>query len=208
MRSALIKSLAARLPVSLQADINRLRYRRQMARGQFVPDEPEIAAISRLISPGDVVVDVGANIGHYTVHLSRCVGAQGRVIAIEPIAETFAMLSHNVCALKNVTLMNLAIAEAEGFVAMDQIDDHGSHRVMCMRLDSLQLPRVRLIKIDAEGHDLGVLKSAERLISRDRPALIVEAAPDSDVARWIEARGYRIEHTPGSPNIVGVPGAA
>jgi FkbM family methyltransferase len=193
-----------------------------MAKGRFVPDEPEIDAISRLISPGDFVVDVGANIGHYTVHLSRCVGAHGRVVAIEPIAETFAMLSHNVCALRNVTLLNLAITEAEGFVAMtvpDQgggrrnyyrakVDDHGTYRVMCMRLDSLKLPRVRLIKIDAEGHDLGVLKSAERLVSTSRPALIVEAAPDSDVTQWIRERGYRIEHAPGSPNIVAIPASA
>jgi hypothetical protein len=73
-------------------------------------------------------------------------------------------------------------------------------------LDALPLPqRLRLIKIDAEGHDLQVLQGAEKLIQRDRPIIIVEGWESGAVARWLSVRQYTIHKRAGSPNIVGKP---
>ena len=48
-----------------------------------------------MVSPRDWIVDVGANVGHYTKRLSELVGPKGRVIAFEPILETFSILSES-----------------------------------------------------------------------------------------------------------------
>ena len=71
-------------------------------------------------------------------------------------------------------------------------------------LDSLPIPQsVRLIKIDAEGHDLQVLQGAQRLTKRDGPIVIVEGWESGAVAKWRSERQYSIQKRMGSPNIVG-----
>lgn len=219
----MINELAAYLPTDTQDLLKRWRFRRQVKAGRFVPDEPEIALISQLVSDGDTVIDVGANVGHYTLHLAKCVGAQGRVVAFEPIPQTFNILSSNVRAMHayNVTLLNMAASSARGSACMDlptlesglenyyqaAIGSAGRYRVMCMPIDDMQLPEVKLIKIDAEGHDWEVLKGAEQTIMRSRPTLVVEIGMNGPEAQWLRDRGYTITHLPGSPNVVGSMGA-
>ena len=72
------------------------------------------------MKPGDTVLDIGANIGHYTARLSNLVGANGRVIAFEPIPETFELLACNVArlAIQNVTLINAAACDSTTEVGM------------------------------------------------------------------------------------------
>src|SRR5215469_11112259 len=66
--------------------------------------ERDAVVARKLISPGDTVLDIGANIGVYSRMLSRCVGPQGTVYAFEPIPHTFDFLSNNIrkLGLKNV----------------------------------------------------------------------------------------------------------
>src|SRR5262245_57949664 len=69
--------------------------------------EPELALIAQLVSNGDVVADIGANVGVYTKELSMAAGPFGRVFSFEPILETYEILVgliqkaqlHNVCAI-------------------------------------------------------------------------------------------------------------
>jgi 23S rRNA U2552 (ribose-2'-O)-methylase RlmE/FtsJ len=91
-----LKRLAAALPASWQNDLKRAYFRRQIKKDLFTTSEPEYKNLHAFIAPGDWVIDVGANIGHYTKRLSELVGAGGRVIAVEPVPETFALLSSNV----------------------------------------------------------------------------------------------------------------
>ena len=91
-----LKSLIARLPSSLQQVVRQAHFRRAIRTGQFSADEPEYQLLPTLVSPGDWVLDIGANVGHYTLELARLVGPQGRVIAFEPVPETFSVLAANV----------------------------------------------------------------------------------------------------------------
>ena len=69
-------------------------------------------------------------------------------------------------------------------------------------LDSLVLPkRVSLVKIDAEGHELSVLRGMESLLHRDRPVLIVEVS-SSHSREFLVQRGYAVEKLPASPNCI------
>ncbi|MEM9953554.1 MAG: FkbM family methyltransferase [Chloroflexota bacterium] len=77
--------------------------------------EPETASqLKQLIQPNMTVLDIGAHVGYYTRMASNLVGDKGRVIAFEPNPTNHAMLKHNVGDRKNVTLMQVALAEAEG----------------------------------------------------------------------------------------------
>jgi FkbM family methyltransferase len=214
-----LKRLASTLPPSIRNDLKRWHFRRQMKAGTFIADEPEIDLISQVVEPGDVVIDVGANVGAYALHMSHCVGPEGRVIAFEPMLETF---SHLCAVVKhadayNITLLNIAASDVHGFAMMDlpnydaghsnyyraAISDAGKYRVMCAPIDSYTFPRVKLIKVDAEGHDLNVLKGAQALIRRDHPVVIVEASADGDIADWLRDECYGISRAKDSPNIVG-----
>ena len=212
-----LKHLASRLPLSWQQELKRLMFRHEIRHDKFKSYEPEFLILGSLISANDWVVDVGANVGHYTKKFSDLVGSQGRVIAIEPVPETFELLSANVLLFRhsNVTLLNVAASDQSGIAGM-QIpnfetglsNNYQAHlskgmadlHVLTVKLDALTLEhRIKLMKIDAEGHDPAVLRGAEALLARDHPILIVETG-SSEVAEHLRNFGYKSEKLPGSPN--------
>lgn len=215
-----LKKLASHLPPSWQQELKRLQYRRQMRRGTFAPPELEYGILHELIGPGDWVVDIGANVGHYTKKLSDLVGQSGRVIAFEPVPETFALLAANVALFshRNVTLLNLAASDQTA-VAGIRIPDFretglknyyeasltaqaAELQVLTAAVDSLAInQRVRLVKIDAEGHDPIVLRGLARLLERDRPTLIVETE-NKDVVDNLASLGYQTRKLPDSHNTI------
>ena len=212
-----LKRLASQMPTSWQLEMKRHHYRRQIATDRFATDEPEYALLSSLLDEGDWAIDVGANIGHYTKRMSDLVGQAGRVIAFEPVVDTFSLLAANVqnCEFQNVTLLNAAAADATGLASISiphfengtlnyyeaSINDEDQGlSVMTMAIDSLQLDSpVRLLKIDAEGHELAVLRGAINLLRRCKPILIVEVS-SHDVHSFIESFGYSRETLRNSPN--------
>ena len=187
----------------------------------FVSDEPEFSQLSRMVSDGDWAIDVGANVGFYTKRLAELVGPKGRVLAFEPVPETFVLLANIIesCRLSNVTLFNAALSDATNVVAMRvpvyestglknyyqahlSSADDGSLKVLTLRLDSLHIPNsVRLIKIDAEGHELSVLKGMRETLARNHPILIVEM-PCPEVGEMLRSLDYTGIRLTGSPNIV------
>jgi FkbM family methyltransferase len=180
------------------------------------PAEPEINVLAHLVRPGDWVIDVGANLGLYTVRLSNLVGPQGRVFAFEPIPETFGYLAHTVQeqALPNVTLISAAASDSAGAVRMSipvkegwanfytaSITADGDHPVYALPIDRLGLDRpVTLVKIDAEGHEPSVIKGMVELIRRDHPVIIFEA--NGAAGKLLESLGYELRRMPGSSNMV------
>jgi len=84
-------------------------------------DEPDFKIVRHLVNPGNFVVDIGANIGIYTKYLSELVGSSGRVYSLEPVPNTFAILSSNMkkLGLRNVALINCAISDAQGSAQME-----------------------------------------------------------------------------------------
>lgn len=215
----LAKSIAARLPESWQFELKRRHFARQIARGSFVTDEPEYALLHTLLRPGDWALDIGANIGHYTQRLSDLVGPAGRVIAFEPVPQTFALLTANVrqFATANTTLINAAVSDRLEVLGMEMpsfasglsnyyrahlVSGSQGLQVLTVPVDALGLDgRVKLIKIDAEGHEATVLAGMRQLLQAHRPTLILETGSDELVASLV-AMGYRAERLPGSPNVL------
>ena len=175
--------------------------------------------LDQLISTGEWAIDIGANVGQYTKRLSDLVGQRGRVLAVEPVPETFALLTANAMLFehRNVTLLSLAASETTGLVGM-QIPNfetglknyyqatitslESEFQVMTLALDSLALTHsVGLIKIDAEGHERAVIRGLAQLIARDHPTLIVETS-SPDVVTQLADLGYAGERLPGSPNLL------
>jgi len=222
MSSEWLKMLVSRLPEAWQIELKQLHYRRLIRQNAFTPDEPEDAILGELVGQGDWVLDIGANIGHYTKRFSDLVGLAGRVIAIEPVPATFSLLCRNVNCFRysNVTLLNFAGSDADGEVNfrvplldsglknyyMAQIvTGTGELRTLALPIDSLKISHsVALAKIDVEGHEFAVLKGMSNIIRRDYPVLIVETRSE-DVIDHLEGMGYSWHRLERSPNILFTP---
>lgn len=149
--------------------------------------------------PGGTVVDIGANIGYYTVLAARRIGANGHVHAFEPLAENNELIRRSLVenALQNVTLHEHAVAEVPGrlsivslplargagnsggaYLSADPPAEHEVRTVSVVSLDSLEWPhRVDLIKIDAEGAEGRILKGGMDLFRSHRPLVMCELNP-------------------------------
>jgi len=210
----MFKHLAAQLPGSLQFRLKRAYFRALILQSRFTSEEPEFALLKEWLSPGDVAIDVGANVGCFTRRMAEVVGPRGSVFAFEPMQESFRLLAANVGDCANVMPLRLAASDRGRDVYMDlprfqsglanyyqaSISEQGTHRVRTIPLDILDVDRVALIKIDAEGHELSVLQGAQRLIERCHPRLIVEGSETTEA--WLRERGYQIKRLEGSPNFV------
>jgi FkbM family methyltransferase len=211
-----LKRVAARFPRQIQHELRRHYYSWQIRRGQFRTEEREFQMLELFVGAGDWAIDVGANVGHYTARLSKLVGPTGRVLAFEPVPRTFELLTANARQFphSNVTLMNVALSDAPALAAMDVPGGEGgaylAHlterdtglNVLCLPLDAISLPQpIRLVKIDAEGHELSVLRGMSKLLQCDRPALIIEVS-HAESADFLSRLGYTKEKLPGSPNCI------
>lgn len=223
-----MRSILAKLPPHWQLTLKRHLYARQIRRGTFATDEPEYNRLGEWIRPGDWVLDIGANVGHYTKRLSELVGDQGRVIAFEPTPATFSLLAANTqhFACANVTLINAAASDRSEIMALSipkfesglmnfyeaQLcpEGEGTLRILTLAVDSLQFRHpIALVKVDAEGHEFSVLRGMPELIAAYHPILIVETGCP-EVTAWLKERGYAATKLHGSPNVVyrhGVPDA-
>lgn len=142
--------------------------------------------LKKTARPGDVVVDVGANIGYYALMLARLVGPSGRIICVEPDPENLTELRRNIAAnnLTNVQLFDVAAGASEGTAHVvgginARLSDHdsGDYPVGVMPLDTLIKGPVDFIKIDVEGYEGHVLRGAEHVIATHRPVIFAEIHP-------------------------------
>jgi FkbM family methyltransferase len=128
---------------------------------------------------GDMVVDVGANIGSLSIAASYMVGIEGNVIAIEPHPKIHQYLKRNVELnnRNNVQVFNFALGDEVGqaYFSSQSSDDQNSVStseqgilVPLTTIDHLceHLPYISLLKIDVEGYELAVLRGAKRVLSK------------------------------------------
>jgi FkbM family methyltransferase len=131
------------------------------------------------LKPGDIVVDVGANIGETVLTESLAVGSSGRVIAFEPHPRTFRFLSQNLelNKVRNVEAHNIGLGEKQGKVSfsdnrrddMNRVDGGDSGlKVRIDRLDNCVPPhgRVQMLKVDVEGYEKFVFAGGPDLLKR------------------------------------------
>jgi FkbM family methyltransferase len=162
-------------------------------------DPQGINFLKKQLTKGDVFIDIGANIGCYSLIASKLVGENGQVYAFEAIKNIHERLVFNVQLnnLKNVTIENKAVHEKtellEFFVSrhenlgMSSIFHHDAEsgkteKVNAISLDDYfsinKLNRVNLIKMDIEGAELFALKGMQSIISTYRPVVIMEICDD------------------------------
>lgn len=174
----------------------------------------------RLLRPGDHAIDVGANLGYFTLVAAHLVGPAGSVRAFEPSPTIFPRLQANVRLNPklNVRVYQAAVtdrrgqvtfysapADRSGYSSLRHLggDVAGVATVAAVALDDLlaELPPTRLVKIDVEGAEWLVLQGMRRLLKRDRPYLICEIddgflrelGADADrVCRFLRDAGYDI----------------
>jgi FkbM family methyltransferase len=148
-----------------------------------------IFVLSQMLRPGDVVIDIGANLGTHTLAFARIVGESGVVIACEPQRIAYQMLCGNVAlnTFPNVTCIAQAfsdVAEAVSVPAYDPNSPHDTDRteqsetqlvelVDALPLDSLGIPKCALIRIGDEETAAKVIMGAKETLRRCRPILFV-----------------------------------
>lgn len=148
----------------------------------------EMTFIKRnLIKPGDVVIECGGHHGAQTILLSRWVGADGKVVVVEPMPENLAILKKNIALneLKNVVVVPKAAGDrsdhvrmrpdSNGSVAFDGKANNGLE-VESVSLDDLAAElgiKPNFIKIDVEGFEYQILKGARNILAQV-PAVFVE----------------------------------
>ena len=117
----ILKQIAAAMPESWQAELKRIHFARKIKRGTFLTGEAEFGLLDSLVKHGDWVIDVGANVGHYTKRLSDLAGPTGRVFAFEPVPATFQLLTANTARFQfqNVSLFNVATSGRFAVVGMN-----------------------------------------------------------------------------------------
>lgn len=183
--------------------------------------EPEVGAIfRRILRPGMGVLDIGANIGCFTMLGAALVGPSGYVLAIEPNGRNVRLLeaSRRVNGFSQVVLAQLAAGPATGVLALHRSHSNGTtsepgadiaallgaETVGCARPDAL-VPasrRIDLIKVDVEGAEYLALSGCSDIIRRDRPAIVSEFSPGlmpgiSGISgpgylSWLTGCGYRL----------------
>jgi FkbM family methyltransferase len=160
--------------------------------------EPELFSLQHFLGPGKVFVDIGANVGVFTVKAAKEVGDSGLVIAIEPFIESASRLSSNVRAngYGNVRVRNFCIGQnteharlhlnhgkPNSFSLVASGNGHSKARaesvsVLSVSLDDLcrweKLERLDYLKIDAEGAEAAILEGGQETIRRLRPIVQVE----------------------------------
>jgi FkbM family methyltransferase len=173
--------------------------------------EPMISHVTeQLLRKGDVYVDVGANIGYYTLLASNCVGGSGKVVSIEASPTIYSLLSNNIARNRasNIRLVNVAASDRRNTLVIyagersnigktTTIEARGFRKecsVQALPIDEIlsvdELHRVSLIKIDIEGAELPVLSHLIDNLSKypHNISIIVEASVQDDPGEW--ARVY------------------
>lgn len=186
----------------------------------FLNHEPLTTSVfTSLLRPGAVVIDVGANIGHYTLLAASLVGPKGKVHAVECSPETLQVLRGNVQRnrFQNVEIHAVAASSVRSTldlnvtaIGLSWFNPHSNWpnvqgsgttvKVPAVPVDELLSSPVDVVKIDAEGVDLEVLKGMARIVRENRnisiivewaPPLLVEVGKDPfELPNWLRDAGF------------------
>lgn len=220
---------ARSLPTSGWVEVERrgLRWRLLMDRyidrtiaieSVFEPDTTRL--VEEIVRPGMHVLDVGANVGYYTLLLARAVGPSGRVWAFEPTS-TFARdltwhVEHNGFRDRVVLLpFGLSDRHVSSLISIDDVSatlhwagesPAPAHESIELRpldglVEEIGLSRVDFIKVDVDGHEPHLLRGAQETLRKFQPTMVMELAQHClhvahsdvrEVARQLSALGYEI----------------
>lgn len=161
--------------------------------------EPHVTAVvQELLRPGHTFLDIGANIGFFTMLAASLVGETGRVIAVEPNRDNCALIEMSIEAngWNHITVLSYAAAEVEQTFQLDTSGAGSNGRVVdnsplatpgsglpnpvqAVVLDQVLAdePRLDLVKLDIEGAEPRAVAGMMDLLQRHRPVLLLEFSP-------------------------------
>lgn len=183
-------------------------------------DEAELDFLENFLKPGSIVLDVGANIGVYTLVFARAVTSSGKIYSFEPVSKNLKIIRETLKFnnVSNVALMPIALSDKRGeaeiflnsqsglssFVETERGTICGKEKVKCETIDEFvkkeNLPRLDFIKIDVEGFEGHVLKGGLNALKKFKPALFVELDPKNfkpqgfsqkEIVKWLLGLGYK-----------------
>jgi FkbM family methyltransferase len=166
--------------------------------------EPKVKEfLGSRFKPGHVFVDVGANVGAYSL---RALSKGMTVYSFEPNPENIKILKRNAEINRlPAAILEFALGASEGTAKMSQngatsrIVDEGIE-VPVRALDSLNYPRVDLLKVDVEGYELEVFRGAKGTLARCHPDIMIEmhhwigAEAEAEIFGILLANGYHFEY--------------
>lgn len=191
--------------------------------------------IGKIVRPGDYAIDVGANVGYHALHMATIVGEKGKIFAFEPHPGNCELIELSIEAnhLTNLELFPYAAGDAAGEIELLVEGNHTNARlntnpdfdsstakkypVRIVKIDEYlgDIPRLRFVKIDAEGAEPMVVAGMSELITLHRPILLFEFFPDfirmtsqSDPEQFLEqiiGCGYRLFVIGSAPILTEVP---
>ncbi len=181
------------------------------------------SALYQLLKEGDVVFDVGANIGEVTFGMSKRAGNLGMIYSFEPEPFIFSKISRNLSlnSFTNICLNNVALGdkEQELFLKAQVENNRGGTRIntnsnegkkvkvstIDLYVQQKELKKLDLIKIDVEGFEMRVLQGAQEVLQKFRPLLFIEVNDDNlkeqadsalSLIEFLFEMGYtKIEHS-------------
>ena len=179
-------------------------------------DQNALPYVLPLVKAGDTVVDAGANIGDWTCALLKAVGGTGTVLAFEPNPDSHACLVHN---CPGVIPYNNGLSDETGPVILKREANAGASYLIqgtigaqetwVITLDSFNLHRLDLFKLDVEGFELKALRGATSTIKRLRPVIVMEMNRGAlarnghtydDIWAYLQEMGYTYANLyPGQP---------
>ncbi len=215
-------TIRTRHDFSISVDVGEWLGRHLYVTGEYEPATTRL--VKRILQPGDVFVDVGGNVGYFSLLAARCIGNTGAIITFEPIPALASSVRANarLNGFANVTVHELALSDNTGRASfwVGPSDHMGISSLRSLPSASMEISvpvepfdsvyrddkPVRLVKIDTEGAEYKVLRGMTHTLKEDRPDIILEVSPqylkemDSSVRHLdsilgsLDYRTYAIEH--------------
>ena len=175
--------------------------------GRYEPEKT--ATIERVGRADDVVFDIGAHVGYFTVLMADRAGPGGKVFAFEPrpLNQRYLARHVRVNGCKNVEILHLCVGDHCGPALLETrtgtgtgyVSATGGTSVEMVSVDEVvesgRLPTPTFLKIDVEGGEMGVLRGARRTIERAHPRMVLATHSDEldrECHDFLEARGYTL----------------
>ncbi len=171
--------------------------------------EPELRWLIDFLQEGDTFIDIGGNIGVYSLYAAWKVGPRGKVICVEPGPDAFRVLSENRRGNgfeERIELHHAAASSQTGHLyltgdpqrwhSLRLSDTPPGEQIEVVTIDQLaeKSQKITAIKIDAEGAEWAILQGAQKTIRTHRPTIIFEELPGSDgsAREFLQESGYNI----------------
>jgi FkbM family methyltransferase len=150
--------------------------------------EPEMSYFLNRMQPGDTFIDVGANIGNFSLHACRRIQPTGKVYSFEPLQETFKDLQANIQlnGAQNIEAFKIALSDKKGSFTMKVPSRNSSAilvqskgEVITETLDGFcarnHISEPQFIKVDIEGGELDFFHGAQQVLQRSAPLILFES---------------------------------